>query len=256
MNKEYDINERKQIICRLISENGKVRVSDLKELFSTSEVTIRKDIEELEATGVLERVHGGAVSPSKNYFNLSFHQRKSKNMKEKEAIAKAAANIVSDGDTVFINSGTTTYFLAQELRKRKKLSVVTNSIWVASELSDINGIKVILLGGFYNLTYGFTYGDDAVNKIKTYYTDKCFLSVDGVTADNISTYHYEEAEVSRAMTERSNQRIVLADYSKIGKESFAAIKPITEIDLIITNESVSGENKNWLSETKAEVRYI
>jgi len=253
--KEYDLNERQQTICKLISENGKVRVAELKDLFSTSEVTIRKDLEELEATGILERVHGGAISPSKDYFNLSFHQRKSKNMKEKIDIAKAAARTVNDSDTLFINSGTTTYFLAEELRNKKKLSVVTNSIWIANELSNIPEIKVILLGGYYNSTYGFTYGDDAVNKIKSYHTDKCFLSVDGITPESVSTYHYEEAEVSRAMIERSNQRIVLADYSKIGKESFTTIKPLAEIDLIVTNEITIEENKNWLSEIKTEVRY-
>ncbi len=239
---EISIDVRRQKILELLEKNGKVRVSELSRLFDISDVTIRLDLTELEKSGLLERIHGGAVSTNKAYYNMNFSERISRFEKEKREIAKAAAEKIQDNDTVIMNSGTTTYFIAQELKKKKALTVVTNSISIAQELAHLPNFNIILLGGSYNYQYQFTYGDDTIRQLQNYKTDKLILCVDGVSnAFGLTTQHYQEAEVNRVMLGRVNQVIVVADFSKIGRENFATISSLEAVDTLITNHSANRE---------------
>ena len=161
---EISVDDRRKKILELLAVKGKIRVSELSRQFGISDVTIRLDLGELEKAGLLERVHGGAVSTSKAYFNMDFSERISRFEEEKRNIARTAAAMVKDNDTLIINSGTTTYFIAQELKKRKALTVVTNSVMIAQELAHLQNFTVILLGGNYNYQYQFTYGDDTIRQ--------------------------------------------------------------------------------------------
>ena len=239
---EISVEDRRKGILELLSKTGKVKVSELSRLFNISEVTIRLDLAELEKGNLLERIHGGAVSTNKAYYSMNFDERIKKYEKEKREIAKAAAELVEDNDTILINSGTTTFFIAQELKKLKALTVVTNSLIIAQELAHIQNFNVILLGGNYNYQYQFTYGDDAVRQIQKYKTDKLILSVDGVSADfGLTTHHHQEVEVNRIMMERVNQVIIVADFSKIGRENFATISALDNVDTLITNSIANEE---------------
>ncbi len=231
------IDIRRGEILDILTREGKVRVSELSSLFDVSEVTIRSDLDVLERSGQLERVSGGAVQTMKSYYNMDYQQRKSRHADYKHAIAVAAANLVSDGETLMINSGTTTFFTAVELKKKKNLSILTNSLSVATELGDFPTFRVILLGGEINPHYSFTYGNEAVSSLRKYKADKCIISVDGIcAASGLTTYHAQEAEVCRLMIERSAQKIVVADGSKFGHESFYNICDISQIDTWVTNE--------------------
>ena len=251
---DQDITARRKSIVELLEKQGKVKVSELSRLFHISEVTIRNDLTELENEGLLDRVHGGAVSTNKAYYTMGFNERAAQYVPEKQQIAKAAVSFINPNDTIMINSGTTTFNIAKELRQFKGLTVVTNSLAIAQELSALPGFNVILLGGNYNPQYQFTYGEDAIQQLRLYKTYKLFLSADGVDSIcGLTTHHYQEADVSRAMLERVNQTIIVADYSKIGRENFANIAPIDCVDKLITNETADKEILDVLRDKGVEI---
>lgn len=234
---ELKIDVRRKKILEMLNRDGQVRVSQLSEQFGTTTVTIRSDLDALERDGYLERIQGGAVQTVKNYYNLEFLNRKQNNSEIKKRIAYIASNIICDGDTIIINSGTTTYFTAVELKKHKNLNIVTNSITVAVELGACPTFRVILLGGDINSQYSFTSGSDTLAQLERYKADYAILSMDGVCLDGgLSTYHAEEAIVDRVMMERSKSTMVVADHSKLGKEGFSKVADISCVNILVTDE--------------------
>lgn len=243
------IDVRRKKILELLDRDGQVRVSQLSEILGTTVVTIRSDLAALERNGYLERIPGGAVQAVKNYYNLDFQRRKQEHMEYKKDIAVAASNLVNDGETLLINSGTTTFFTAVELKRHKNLNIVTNSISVALELGTYPTFRVILLGGEINPQYSFTYGNDAMQQLKNYKADKAILSVDGIHNEiGLTTYHAEEAVINKLMMERARQTVIVADYTKLRHESFANIGAISNAHSWVTNDCV---DKKLLSEIKA-----
>jgi DeoR/GlpR family transcriptional regulator of sugar metabolism len=254
---ELNIEERRNRILEILTQQGKVKVNELSKLFGISEVTIRNDLSELEAIGMLERTHGGAISTYKAYYNMSITERMRTNEDEKRKIASAVASMISDVDTIMINSGTTTLFVVQELKNIKNLTIVTNSIPISLETVNYRDFDVILLGGNFNTRDQFTYGDDVLNQLKRYRANKLILSVDGINSeDGISTYHHLEAEVNRQMMARVNKTIVVADYTKIGRTSFAHIAPIENIDILVTNQKANSDEINLIRDRGVEVKLV
>jgi len=234
--KGFNTNRRRDRILELLKENEKVSVSKLAEIFDVSDVTIRIDLTDLEQSGLLRRVHGGAVGTKRAYYEMSLNDRMDNNKVEKIKIAKASADLIMEGDTLLIDSGTTTQYLARELSERSNLTVVTNSLLVAQEFVYNRAVSVILLGGSLNLHYQFTYGNDTIAQLTNYRADKTILATDGISVKHgLTTYHHQELDVSRLMIERSNEVIVVADHSKIGREGFSNITGISSIDVLITN---------------------
>ncbi|MFA5570343.1 MAG: DeoR/GlpR family DNA-binding transcription regulator [Sphaerochaetaceae bacterium] len=231
------LNARRREIVEILGRENVVRVAQLSQYFGTSEVTIRSDLMELEQIGVLERIPGGALQTLKNYYTMDYHQRKAQNIDEKKRIAEVATSLVKDGETLLISAGTTTYYLALELKKLTNLKILTNSVSVATELGYNPTFKIVLLGGSFNSQYLFTYGDDAVEQLRGYRADKLFLSVDGVNVDSgLSTYHAEESGLVKLMLERSSTKIVIADHSKVGRESYSRLGSLEHIDYFITDK--------------------
>lgn len=243
------IDIRRKKILEILNRDGQVRVTQLSEILGATVVTIRSDLAALERDGYLERISGGAIQTVKNYYNMEFQCRKQENMQYKKAIAVATSNLVNDGETLMINSGTTTFFTAVELKRHKNLNIVTNSISVAIELGAYPTFRVILLGGEINTQYSFTYGNDAMTQLKNYKADKAILSVDGISSDvGLTTYHAEEAVIDKLMMERSRKTIIVADYTKLGHESFSNIGDISSAHSWVTNECV---NEQLLYEIKS-----
>jgi DeoR/GlpR family transcriptional regulator of sugar metabolism len=237
------IDERRKKILEILRRDGQVRVSELSKLLGTTLVTIRSDLDILEQDGFLERTQGGAIQTVKNFYNLDFQRRKHENMDLKKAIASAAADLIKDGATILINSGTTTYFTAVELKRHKNLNIVTNSISVAIELGAHPTFRVILLGGDINAQYSFTYGKDAQEQISRYKADKAILSIDGICKDiGLTTYHAEEASINNAMIERSRETIIVADSSKFDHESFAYVTDISKVNYWVTDSLLSKDS--------------
>lgn len=233
------IDIRRQKIVEHLNQFGRVRVSDLSDMMHVSEVTIRNDLCVLEKNGVLERVPGGAVALHMQNASLP---RTTAHAEEKMCIAIATAELVHDGETLMINSGTTTHYTALELKKRKNLNILTNSFAVAMELGSYPTFRVILLGGKINTEYSFTYGSDTLSQLGRYKADKAILAVDGVCCHaGLTTYHAEEAAINKAMIARSHQTIIVADSSKLGRESFNNFSDLSAAQCLVTNEDADEE---------------
>ncbi len=236
------IDMRRKKILDLLAQNGEVRIGELAEMFDTTEVTIRSDLSTLESDGYLQRVTGGAVQTVRNLYNLDYIHRSRNNLEFKRAVGMAAAERIHDGETLMINAGVTTSAVASILKSKRNLSIVTNSLTVAMELGTVQTFRVILLGGNINVQYAFTYGSDALEALEHYRADHAILSIDGIKADaGLTTYHAEEATLDRAMMRRVCATIVVADYTKIGHESFASVSALNQSIELITNECANKE---------------
>jgi len=235
-----DIFERKQKILEILNRDGKVRVNELSSLFDISDVTIRMDLADLEAKGLLSRVHGGAVSSYKTYYNMDMQQRLTANQSQKQAIAAKIVDMIDDNDTIMMNAGTTTLTFFRLLPPKMNLCIVTNSIAIALEAGPNPNFNVVLLGGFINAKHQFTYGDDAIIQLEKYHADKLILSVDGITQDNgLTTFYSQEVELARMMLSRAATKIIAADSTKLGRTAFAKIADLEAADYIITNRQPS-----------------
>lgn len=250
MNDGLKLDSRRQTITELLARDGRVRVSALAEVLSVSEVTIRNDLAQLEREGLLERIPGGAVQTSGSYYDIDFMSRKRTNADLKAKMAEGVASLVADGETIMINSGTTTYFAATAISKLRGIKIVTNSIPVAMELGGLPNIRVILLGGAINTQFSFTYGDDTLTQLDQYRAATAILSVDGVSVKHgLTTYHSEEIAVNRRMMEHSGKTIVVADSVKLGRESFSYLCPTGQIRHLVTD---GGADPRLVSELRAQ----
>ena len=246
--------ERRKKILELINQEGSVRVADLSELFSISEVTIRADLADMEHKGLLTRVHGGAVSSYKPYYSMSLNQRMSTNERQKEIIAKKIAEMIDDNDTIMLNSGTTTLLVFRAIPQHLTLNIVTNSISIALEGNSNPNFNIILLGGQVNSKYQFTYGDAAIRQLKSYHADKLILSVDGIdTEHGFSTYYDKEAEIDRTMLEQASVNIVAADRSKFNRCAFTKVSDLSVADYLVTDASVPDKLKAKLSKSSIKI---
>ena len=230
------VRERYNRIIENLNRTGLVKVSQLSEELGATTVTIRHDLDVLEQGGLLVRIQGGAVLPEFRSQFSAFAQGKQTDQEEKLRIAAAAAALVKDGDTLFINAGSTAYYFAGQLKHLKNISIVTNSLYVAEGMSDMPSCRVILLGGNINTRLAFTSGDDTIGQLNRYRADHAFLSVDGICPDGrITTQHSDEATVYRLMMERSGSTVVIADYTKIGKEGFTYISDAKQMNTLVTD---------------------
>ena len=217
------IELRRNRILQTLRREGMVSVSRLSSDLRATTVTIRSDLAALEQEGYLLRVQGGAVpvrdpNPDTALESMTYAE-------EKHAIAAAVADRVHDGDTLFINCGTTSVCVARALKQRRNLSIVTNSLAVASELGSVPTFRVLLLGGVVNARYGYTYGSDAQDQLSQYQADWAILSVDGVSPKGgITTYHAEEAILDRMMMDGAKKILLTADRSKIGRTGFTRVR--------------------------------
>lgn len=248
------IDDRRKKILQLLARDGKVRIAQLSKELHTTVVTIRNDLTVLERDGYCERISGGAIQTVKNFYDMNFQQRKLENMEDKKAIASAVTDLVADGETLFLNSGTTTYYVAIELKKHKSLSIVTNSLSIAIELGSIPSFRVILLGGEINSQYAFTYGHEATNQLRKYKAEKVILSVDGISYKNgLSTLNAEEAEINKVMIERARQTIIVADRTKLGHESFFNFGELSDKCICVTNYGADEEQLRNLEAAGVEI---
>lgn len=251
------IDARREKIIDLLERDGQVRVAQLAELLNTTTVTIRSDLDAMEQDGLVERVSGGAVPTTMSLYNREFMRRKRMNTDGKRAIAIAAAEEVQDGDTLFINGGSTTYFAALHLKKtRKNLIVVTNSISVATELGTAPTYTVILVGGQINSYFSFTCGTEALNQLSQYQVSKAILSIDGIDERGIMTIHPEESAIAEIMIQHARRRIILADGSKVGKEGFCTICDLSKIDALITDKTADRDHLEAIREQGVEINVL
>lgn len=232
------IDLRRNRILEILHRDGQVRVAALARQLGATTVTIRSDLDALALDGYLERVQGGAVQTVSGYYSMEFQRRKEKERAAKLHIARLTAAMIRDGSTLFLNSGTTTYYIATELKRHKNLNIVTNSFSVAQELGAQPTFRVILLGGELNAQYAFTYGANAQEQLGAYRADFAVLGMDGVCPDNgLFTYHAEEAVMDRLMMDRAAETVITASGGKIGCQGFSFVTEITRAARLVTDPS-------------------
>ncbi|MEA4854252.1 MAG: DeoR/GlpR family DNA-binding transcription regulator [Christensenella sp.] len=234
---------RRQEIMKILNEREEVRVIDLSKLLDSSVVTIRKDLDELEKEGMLERTHGGAIKNYRAQQNLSFIDKKNVHQAQKKLIAQAAAKLVKDGESIIINVGSTSFYVAQELKNKQNLIVITNALQVFNEIGFYRNITTFFLGGKFDAEMQLTYGDDTMEQLSKYKADKLFIGMDGVDLEaGATSYNHIEDAIMRQMMEQAKEKILVVDDSKIGKVTFAHIAPLSDFDAIVTNYCPQHEN--------------
>lgn len=246
--------ERLSKIIELLAGDRRVTVSDLSQLLNVSESTIRRDLSLLEKRGLVKRTHGGAVPAAGTAFEPSFIQKEIEFIKEKESIGRKAAEMIEEGETIILDSGTTTLQVARQCQNKQNLTVVTNSIHIALELSGARGIEVVMVGGsLRKITFSLV-GSMAEDGLRGLYADKVFLGVNGITQhQGLTTPSIVEAKIKRLMLESSREAIVVADHSKVGHVTFASIAPIDRIQTLITDSGISEVDRRWIEESGVRV---
>lgn len=209
-------------------------LDDLVGLLQTSESTVRRDLEELASQGFLRRVHGGAEKIQLLQEELTNQQKSVKNVQSKKEIVKRAAQLVVDGDVIFLDAGTTTSLLIEELAQRE-LTVVTNSIAHASQLVD-KGLDTIIIGGTVKPSTNVNIGLLALEQINQLHFDKAFLGINGIDNNGITTPDMAEAMVKKAIIRNAKESYVLADSSKLEQVYFVKVADVEDVT-IITNQS-------------------
>ncbi len=231
--------ERRTRILELIEKERGVKVSDLVRIFNVTGATIRRDLEALEKEGLLKRTHGGAVLPQSFSFEPLYATKKRQNLKEKMAIGMKAAELVNDGETIFIETGSTTFQIAKNIKNRHDLTVVTNSIEVARELLNARGVEVILTGGILRKETVALVGPLAERVLREFRVDKAFLGISGIIpGKGMSTASIVEAQIKKLIIEMGREIIGVADYSKFGKECFAFVAPTKVLNKIVVDDKV------------------
>lgn len=251
--------ERQSLILENLERDGKVDVNLLASRFSTSRETIRRDLRDMEASGILKRTHGGAVLSAGSHsegYEYPLMVREVQHYEEKQRICKAAALLVEDGDTIFLDNSSTTIGLLRYVPRNIKFTVVTNSIQIMLEAGKLNSsnIVVIGLGGVLNVkNYSLT-GMLSRNFAQNFFPDKAFMSCRGVDEKSgMTDASILEIEVKRDMLSRSKQFILLADYSKFGLVGAVYMGGLNEIDILVTDSKADPHKLKMFEGCKAKI---
>lgn len=234
--------ERKRTIVDLVNQDIKVTVNNLCDVFHVSSATIRNDLRELEQAKLLKRTHGGAISNTKTSYELNAYQKEAKNVEEKKAIAQLALQHIQEGDTIALDTSTTTFELAKLLVSFEHLTVVTNDLQIAFFLEQYSRAGIIMAGGLIRRDFHCTAGQKALETLKDLNVDKAFIAANGISFKRgITTPNISNAEVKSKLISIADEVILLADNTKFGTSTFVKFADFEEIDLICTNCQLSAE---------------
>ena len=237
--------ERRNMILEKLQDEKKVVVSELSGLFGVSEETIRRDLDKLDKEGLAVKSYGGAILNENASIDMPFNVRKKRNMKGKQIIAQLVEKLVGEGEHIILDPSTTGVAIVKALKNRKRLTVITNSIEVLVELSDVSGWDVISTGGTLKENYLALVGPKAVEGINSFNVDKAILSCKGIDlAKGITDANEMFSQVKQTMLKSAKQRILAADCTKFNNVAFSHICGLTDIDMIVTDVRPSAE---WMA---------
>ncbi|MEW6201932.1 MAG: DeoR/GlpR family DNA-binding transcription regulator [bacterium] len=228
--------ERYQKIIDFVNKKSAVTVEELCEKFHISQSTVSRDLQILNKTGKLIKTHGGAVSHSTGLATEPpFIYRKTQFTDEKQRIAKKALEYIRHGETIILDSGTTTLWMAELMGEIEDLDIWTNDFYIALELLNHERINITMLGGNLRRKYFNTMGVLTRQLMENIHVDRSFLGVDAINVEGgLMVYSPEEAELKRLMIEKSDETIVVCDHSKFEKMALMSICPIDKVQKIIT----------------------
>ena len=250
MNKQV----REKYILNTLYKDGEISVNQIIDKFKVTSMTARRDIAKLAEEGYLIRTHGGALraDPLENMF--SFSTRIDSNKNSKIAIGRKAAKFVQDNDSIYIDSGTTLIRMCPFLKDIKGLTVITNSLPAASELTNYSNIKVTILGGDIIHERRSIYGNMAVEQAKKYSVNKAFIGTDGVSLKNgLTAYGNNESQVSNVIAASANEVFLLCDSSKIEHDSTFKFAKLSSIDYLITDNGIDKKTVQKYKKSKVNI---
>ncbi len=228
----------------MVRANGAVSLRELARVVQTSEVTVRRDVRALEAEGLLDRRHGGAVLPGGFTRESGFPQKSHLATAEKTAIADLAAGLVEEGEAIVVGAGTTTQELARRLARVPGLTVVTNSLLVAQALAHANRVEVVMTGGTLRGSNYALVGSGAEQSLQGLRVSRAFLSGSGLTAERgLSTSNMLSASVDRALVQAAAEVVVLADHTKLGTDTMFQTVPTDVITRLVTDEPPAHDDR-------------
>ncbi|MDJ1483561.1 DeoR/GlpR family DNA-binding transcription regulator [Cytophagaceae bacterium YF14B1] len=225
---------RKQTILRLLEEKEEVEVKEFAQLLNISEITIRRDLIQMAAEGLLHRTHGGAMRLSLVQNPVTFSNKTTTNAEQKDKICRVAAQFIQEGDIIFIDCGSTVFRLCPYIR-HKKIKVITNSLPVVYELHG-SSVSINLIGGELDVERQAIHGSIAEEHIKRYRANRAFIGVDGISPENgLSALSEKEASITLAMASHSAQVYLLCDATKLGQDKYLQFAGLDIIHTLITD---------------------
>lgn len=245
--------ERLNKIKEKLFKEKRVDVFELSELFSVTEVTIRRDLDKLEQEGFLIKTYGGAVLNEELVFEPSKPKTEDSNIEEKKMIGKIASQMIENNEAIYLSPGTTCLEIARNI-KDKKVTVVTNDLIIAQELRDSAGIKVIVTGGDLIQSTATLVGSFALQALGGIYINRAFIGIKGANFGSGYTIDsHEEVMVIQGVRKISNEIIIAADYTKFGFTAFAKLGELTIAKKVITNKQVPAEFKKYFFENSIKL---
>jgi DeoR/GlpR family transcriptional regulator of sugar metabolism len=246
--------QRQDQIASTVRAAGRVRVPELSAALGVSEMTVRRDLEEMESAGILLRVHGGATSTISRSFEPGFAARSLRQVEAKKRIGLRAAALIRDGETLIIDAGTTTLHVAESLPTDVRFRAMALSLRVADVLADMPNVTLMIPGGVVRPQERSFVGGMTVSTFEQLTFDTVILTVGGVDAtQGVTEYEFDDSETKRAAVRSARRRIVVADASKLGAVAFVRVCPIDHIDVIVTDASASPAHVDALRSAGVEV---
>jgi DeoR family fructose operon transcriptional repressor len=233
------IQRQKEIITLLRAMQTELKVEDLARMLGVSPLTIRRDLDQLARGSLLIRTHGGCIAAGRAALETEYHKKVAQSFPLKQAVGRAAAAEVKEGDTILINDGSTTYHMAAHLEDKGRITVYTNSLAMITDLSRCRDLTLYILGGRYNSQLYSLQGGMAGQVLESLRLDLCFLGADAVTPEGqcmVTTP--EEASLTREMLRRGGRRILLADHTKYAARGHFAYGSLRDFDLWITTPGI------------------
>lgn len=236
--------ERRNQILEKLQEEKKVVVSELSQLYNVSEETIRRDLDKLDKDGLCIKSYGGAVINDNTSIDMPFNVRKKRNVTGKQKIAELIADLIQDGDHIMLDASTTAVFVAKAIKNKQKLTVITNSIEIIIELSDVPDWTIVSSGGTVKSGYLAMVGAHAVERLISFNVEKSIISCKGFDLEKGFTDSNEQFSHAKKAMMRAGEKCILAvDSSKFGTVSFSKIGDMSKIDIVVTDKK---PEQKWL----------
>lgn len=234
--------ERRNSILEKLQENKRVVVSELSQLYNVSEETIRRDLDKLDKDGLCIKSYGGAVINDNTNIDMPFNIRKKSNVSGKQVIAEIIADLIHDGEHIMLDASTTAVFIAKAIKNRHNMTVITNSIEIIIELSDVPDWTIVSTGGTVKPGYLAMVGAHAVERLNSFNVEKAIFSCKGFNLKKGFTDSNEQfTQAKKAMLRAGDKCILAVDSSKFGKVSFSKIGDLNEVDIVVTDKMPDAE---------------
>lgn len=236
--------ERRNLILEKLQEEKRVVVGELSQLFGVSEETIRRDLDKLDKDGLAIKSYGGAVINENTSIDMPFNVRKKRNVAGKQKIAEIVAGLINDGEHIILDASTTAVFIAKAIKQKSHLTVITNSIEIIIELSDVSDWNIISSGGSLKEGYLALVGPRAIEGLSSYNVEKAIISCKGIDIEKGITDGNEQfSQAKQTMQKAAKQSIFAIDSSKFEEIAFSKICDINQADIIVTDEK---PDERWL----------